>query len=118
MKIIGNILWLIFGGLSSAFGFLILGIIFCITIIGIPIGLQCFKLAELVLTPFGKDIQTNFGKNPLMNILWMIFVGWYAMLYTGFIGIVLCITIIGIPFGLQWFKIAKLVFIPFAAEVK
>jgi|SRR5690606_32219119 len=118
MRILGNILWLIFGGLSSALGFLILGIFFCITIIGIPIGIQCFKLAELVLTPFGKDVQTNFFNNPLMNILWMIFVGWYALIYTGFIGVCLCITIIGIPFGLQWFKIAKLVFIPFAAEVR
>ena len=117
MKTIGNIIWLLLVGIWNALAYAVLGLILCITIIGIPFGKQCFKLAELVLTPFGKVVKTNFGKHPIANIIWALLVGvWMAL---GFVvaGVVLCITIIGIPFGKQCFKLAKLSFIPFGAKL-
>jgi uncharacterized membrane protein YccF (DUF307 family) len=118
MKLLGNILWLVLGGLADALSWLLLGLILCITIIGIPFGKQCFKFAELTLSPFGKDVDTRFSAHPLANLLWLILVGW-IMAITNFVtGILLCITIIGIPFGLQWFKLAQLSLFPFGAKIK
>jgi len=117
MKTIGNIIWLLLIGLWSALGFVFAGIIFCITIIGIPFGKQCFKLAKLVLTPFGKNVKTNFGKHPIANIIWILLFGWGMALSYVFTGIIFCITIIGIPFGKQCFKLAVLSFVPFGANV-
>ena len=117
MKLIGNILWFVLTGLVSAFAWLLCGAIWCITIIGIPFGLQCFKMAKLYLFPFGKEVQTNFGKHPIANILWIIFGGFALAIGLIFSGLLWCVTIIGIPFGLQCFKLAKLAFIPFGANV-
>ncbi|MEA5061028.1 Inner membrane protein YccF [bioreactor metagenome] len=117
MKTLGNILWIIFGGLETALGWLLLGVIFCITIIGIPVGKQCFKFARLTLTPFGSVITTNFGAHPVGNILWVIFIGLWMAASNILIGVLCCITIIGIPFGKQWFKLAKLSFAPFGANI-
>jgi|SRR5690554_4420661 uncharacterized membrane protein YccF (DUF307 family) len=118
MKLLGNIIWFIFGGLFAAIGWILVGLLFCITIIGIPIGKQCFKFATLVITPFGKDVVTHFDKHPILNILWVIFFGWEMTVGYLFIGVFFIITILGIPFGLQWFKLAKLAFIPFGATIK
>jgi uncharacterized membrane protein YccF (DUF307 family) len=117
MKTIGNIIWLLLIGLWSAIGYVFSGVIFCITIIGIPFGKQCFKLATLVLTPFGKTANTNFGKHPIANIIWILLFGWGMAIGYIFSGIIFCIIIIGIPFGKQCFKLAKLSFIPFGANV-
>jgi uncharacterized membrane protein YccF (DUF307 family) len=117
MKTIANLIWLIFGGLASAIGFLFAGLLWCITIIGIPFGLQAFKMATLVLMPFGKKVNTNFGKHPIANLLWFIFGGFAMMLGQAFLGLLFCITVVGIPFGLQIFKMAKLSAIPFGATV-
>ncbi len=118
MKILGNIIWLIFGGLISAIGFFLVGLLCCITIIGIPLGKQLFKFASLVLTPFGKKVNTKFGSHPIANTIWLIFIGlWMAIGYV-FSGLVLCITIIGIPFGLQAFKFVSLALFPFGAVVE
>lgn len=117
MKTIGNILWLIFTGLWSALGYVLTGVLFCITIIGIPFGKQCFKLAKLVLMPFGKAVHSNFASHPIANIIWILLFGWEMAI--GFIvtGLLWCITIIGIPFGKQCFKLAQLGFVPFGANV-
>lgn len=117
MKTIGNIIWLLIIGLWSAIGYAFVGIILCITIIGIPFGKQCFKLASLVLTPFGRDVDTNFGSHPIANIIWLIFAGLGMALSYVFSGVLFCITIIGIPFGKQCFKLAKLSLTPFGANV-
>ncbi len=118
MKILGNIIWLIFGGLFAAIGWFILGVLFSITIIGIPLGKQFFKFAGFMLTPFGDDVVLDFSAHPILNILWLIFFGWeMALGYISF-GVILCITIIGIPFGLQWFKFAGLALMPFGAKIK
>ena len=114
MKIIGNILWLIFGGLEWAIALCITGLIYCITIIGIPIGLQLFKMAGFVIWPFGKkvvDVNTT-GFKIFLNVLWIIFGGLFECLGFFFTGLLWCITIIGIPFGKQYFKIAKFALMP------
>lgn len=117
MKTIGNILWFLLTGLMSALAWFFLGIIWCITIIGIPFGKQCFKLAGLSLFPFGKRVNSNFGKHPIANIIWIIFGG--LELAIGFVvaGVIWCITIVGIPFGKQCFKLAALSIAPFGANV-
>lgn len=119
MSFLGNIIWLIFGGILAAIGWLIAGLILCITIIGIPFGIQCFKISALVLTPFGKKAEIgSFGVGGLLlNILWIIFLGWELAIGHLIIGIFFCITVIGIPFGLQHFKLAKLGLIPFGAKI-
>ena len=118
MKILLNIIWLIFGGFFAAVLWFIFGLITMITIIGIPIGLQLFKFSKLMLWPFGKEVITNFDKHAILNILWLIFVGWETALSYLIIGALFCVTIICIPFGLQWFKLTKLALLPFGAEVK
>ena len=117
MKTLGNILWFLLTGWAAALSWLLLGILWCITIVGIPFGLQCFKFAGLSLFPFGKDVNENFGAHPIANVLWILLGG--LELAVGFVvvGIVWCITIIGIPFGKQCFKLAKLSLMPFGANV-
>lgn len=101
MRVLGNILWIILGGLAIAIGWALVGLILCISIIGIPLGIQAFKMAGLTLTPFGKTVQYGGGVgSALANILWVVLVGcWMALGYLG-AGVLNCITIIGIPFGI------------------
>ena len=120
MKIIGNIIWIIFGGFAVALEYLVAGLLMFITIIGIPFGVQSFKLAGASLWPFGKDIQktsdTGSGVSTILNVLWILLGGIWITLTHLVLGIALCITIIGIPFGLQHFKLMKLSFTPFGYE--
>ncbi len=121
MKFLGNILWLVFGGVLISLYYFLIGVLFCITIIGIPFGLQLIKLAGFALWPFGHDIQsdTNDGGclSIIMNVIWILLGGIeIALLHLGF-GVVLCVTIIGIPFGLQHFKMALLALIPFGKKI-
>src|SRR6186997_3403461 len=101
MNVLGNIIWLIFGGFFAALGYLFGGLILCITIVGIPWGLQCFKLAGLVLMPFGKKVisdSTNSGcLSVLCNIIWLLSGGLYTAIIHIVMGALLYITIIGIP---------------------
>lgn len=117
MKTLGNIIWCILIGLWSAIGFAFVGLLLCITIIGIPFGKQLFKLASLIITPFGKEVKINFEKHPILNIIWIILFGWEMAIGYIFAGLILCILIVTIPFGKQAFKLTKLAFIPFGAEV-
>lgn len=120
MRLIGNILWIVFGGLLSALGWLLAGCLWCVTVIGIPVGLQCFKLASISLNPFGKEIHyEDEGRavSFLLNVLWFLVSGLVLALSNFLIGLVLCVTIVGIPFGRQFFKIAKLALRPFGATV-
>lgn len=117
MKLIANIIWFIFGGLWLGLSWALLGLLLCITIIGIPLGTQCFKAAKLTFAPFGKKVTCNFDKHPVANIIWAVLVGWEMALGYLFSGIICCITIIGIPLGLQSFKLMKLAFLPFGATV-
>ncbi|MCD5001589.1 YccF domain-containing protein [Enterococcus saccharolyticus] len=118
MKLLGNLIWLIFGGLVGALGWFLAGLLWSITIIGIPIGVQCFKLAGLSLWPFGKEVvYSDSSVSLLINIIWLIISGLPLALAHIASGIVLCLTIIGIPFGKQSFKLAKLALMPFGARV-
>ena len=118
MRILGNILWIIFGGLIGALGWVGAGCLWCITILGIPVGLQCFKLASISLNPFGKEIRyEGEAVSFLLNVAWFLISGWVLALGNFLIGVLLCITIVGIPFGKQFFKIAGLSLRPFGAAV-
>ncbi len=120
MRLLLNLLWILFGGFLSALGWIMAGCVWCITIIGIPVGLQCFKLASISLNPFGKDViyEDSGTVSFLLNILWLIISGWELALGNAILGVLLCITIIGIPWGKQYFKIAKIALMPFGAVVQ
>ena len=118
MSFLGNILWLIFGGFFSGISWLFSGVIWCLTIVGIPYGKQCFKFSKLSFCPFGKEVKYGGGAISLIvNIIWTIFFGIPMALENVIFGLLCCCTIIGIPFGLQFFKIAKLSLAPFGATV-
>ncbi len=118
MKTIGNLLWFVFGGLLSGLSWWLAGIIWCITIIGIPYGRQCFKFASLSFFPFKKDVVYGGGApSTIANIIWVIFFGIWMAIGNALIGALWCITIVGIPFGKQFFKIAKLALTPFGAKI-
>lgn len=118
MGFFGNILWFVFGGFLSGVSWLLSGLIWCITIVGIPYGKQCFKFADVSFAPFGKDIKYGGGAISLIvNIIWTIFFGIPMAVENVFIGLIWCCTVVGIPFGLQFFKIAKLALAPFGAKI-
>ena len=121
MKLLGNILWLILGGLLVALYYWIVGLLICITIIGIPFGVQLIKIGNFALWPFGHDVQS--GPNDtgclsiLMNVIWILVGGIeITMLHLTF-GVFCCLTIIGIPFGIQHFKMALLALVPFGKTI-
>ena len=121
MKFFGNIIWLIFGGVVTSIEYLISSLLLMVTIIGIPFGLQTMKLALLALWPFGSKVTDNGNSGGclsiLMNILWIILGGfWICLTHLGF-GLLLCITIIGIPWGRQHFKMAALALTPFGKNI-
>jgi len=120
MNFIGNIVWLLFGGIIASIIWFLAGVVLCATIIGIPFGIQCFKIALFVLWPFGREIELgNFGAGGLiLNIIWLIVFGWELAITHLVIGAIFCITIIGIPFGLQHFKFAQLGLLPFGAKIR
>lgn len=121
MKVLGNIIWVIFGGLEIALEYLAGAVVLMITIVGIPFGLQCLKLGLLALWPFGSKVRERQPQhgclNLFMNVLWF-FVGgiWIWLSHIGF-GILFFITIIGIPFGKMHFRLARLALSPFGKEV-
>lgn len=121
MKFIGNILWLVLGGLLVALYYFLVGLLFCITIVGIPFGYQLLKMGVFALWPFGSEVQpdTNDGGclSIIMNVIWIMVGGIeIAMIHVTF-GLFCCITIIGIPFGIQHFKMALLAFLPFGKKI-
>jgi uncharacterized membrane protein YccF (DUF307 family) len=107
------------GGFISCISWLLAGLLWCITIIGIPVGVQCFKIAGLSLFPFGKEVDYGGGAaSLLLNLLWIIFSGVPLAIESAILGVLCCVTIIGIPFGLQHFKIAKLALMPFGTTIR
>ena len=119
MGCLGNVLWCLFGGFISGLSWCLAGCIWCITIIGIPVGVQCFKLASLSFFPFGKEVVYGGGAGSLLlNIIWLLVSGLLLAIEHAVLGIILCITVIGIPFGMQQFKLAKLALMPFGAEIR
>ena len=121
MKIIGNLLWWLFGGLEAAIGYFTGSLVMALTIVGIPVAIQTFKIGLLCLWPFVaevRDTKTSLGCLYLpLNILWIIFGGLWACIVHLFFGCLLFITIIGIPFAKQHFKMAGLSLAPFGKDV-
>lgn len=118
MSLLGNIIWILFGGIFTAAYWFAVGCLFYLTIVGIPLGRQAFKMASLSLAPFGKSIEYGGGAPSLFaNIVWVVVAGIPMSLAYLLAGAFNCITIIGIPFGLQSFKMAKLALLPFGARV-
>jgi uncharacterized membrane protein YccF (DUF307 family) len=121
MNILGNLIWLIFGGIIIAIEYFIGSIILMVTIIGIPFGLETLKMGALAIWPFGRDTRVHPRASGcvyiLMNVLWLICGGiWIALTHAMF-GLLLCITIIGIPFGLQHFKLTAIALNPFGRDI-
>jgi len=121
MNIIGNLIWLIFGGIIIAIEYFIGSIVLMLTIIGIPFGIQTLKLGALAIWPFGRDTRVDVRASGclyiLMNVIWLIFGGlWIALTHAVF-GLLLCFTIIGIPFGLQHFKLTAIALNPFGRDI-
>ncbi len=121
MSLLMNILWILLGGICIAVEYIVASVGMMITIIGIPFGLQTLKLSLLALCPFGKEIQSTPQAggclSVIMNIIWILMGGiWISLSHLAF-GIVLCITIIGIPFGKQHFKLAGLALNPFGKQI-
>lgn len=121
MSLLGNIIWLIFGGFFAGLGYIIGGLLLCITIVGIPFGLQSIKLGVATFTPFGKEIvEGEHANSPLrviFNIIWIILFGWeIALAHLGG-ALLLAITIIGIPFALQHIKLIPLALLPFGRDL-
>lgn len=121
MRFLLNLLWAIFGGgLITAVEYLLIGLVCCVTIVGIPFGLQCFKLAGLALFPFGKDF-TSEGKGAVsfgLNIIWLVFAGIWIFLTHLVLAVPLACTIIGIPFAYQHVKLGMLALAPFGTRIR
>lgn len=121
MKILGNIIWVLFGGFFVALEYFVSSIGLFITIIGIPFGIQTLKLGVLALWPFGSQVvdipQSSGCLSFLMNVIWFFIGGIWIFLYHLLFGVIFCITIIGIPFGMQHFKLARLAITPFGHDV-
>ena len=117
MGCIGNVLWFLLGGFVLGLSWCLAGVLWCVTIVGIPVGMQCFKLAGLSFFPFGKDVRYGGGAvSFLLNLIWLIVSGIPLAIVAAGCGLLFCVTILGIPFGLQCFKLAKLALMPFGAD--
>ena len=119
MKTIGNIIWFLLGGFIAFILWSLAGLLVCITIIGIPFGMQCFKIAGYVIWPFKKDVIIGkVGAGRLIgDILWILIFGWEFAAFHLIIALLFFITIIGIPFGKQHVKFAQLSIVPFNSKV-
>jgi len=120
MKTIANILWFILSGVWLGISYMLAGVVACLTIIGIPFGIQAFKLAGYVMWPFGRTLEESTGhrfSKGIMNVVWIIVGGLWLALAHILLGVVLCLTILGIPFGIKNFSMAKLALFPFDFSV-
>lgn len=121
MRFILNILWAIFGGFILALEYVLAGLVCCLTIVGIPFGMQCFKLAGLALFPFGKSFDDGGRRgvgSALFNVLWFLFAGIWICITHLTAALALAVTLIGIPFALQHLKFAVLALFPFGVRVR
>jgi uncharacterized membrane protein YccF (DUF307 family) len=122
VSILGNIVWLIFGGFISGMGYILGGLLTCLTIVGIPFGVQSIKLGAATLTPFGREIMIRENSGGILetifNILWAILFGWEIAVAHLTSAIFLAITIIGLPFATQHIKLIPLAIFPFGKELR
>ena len=122
MKALGNLIWLVFGGIIIALIYYIVGLLMCLTVIGIPFGIQLFKLGSYALWPFGHELVDRPGEpgclSIVMNLIWIL-LGWWEIAIIHLVcGLLCCLTVVGIPFGIQHFKLALNSIFPFGKEVR
>lgn len=117
MKTVGNVFWFILFGLWQGIAYFLSGVICCITLVGIPFGIAYFRIAKAAFFPFGKEVTTNYEAHPAGNVIWLALGGAGMAVSYAIGGALLCITIIGIPFAKQYFKLMKLSALPFGAEM-
>ena len=122
MNFIGNVLWFILGGFLVALIYFVVGLLMCLTIVGIPFGVQLFKLGIYALWPFGHELINGPNEpgclSTVMNLLWIL-LGWWGIAAIHLVcGLICCVTIIGIPWGLQHFKMAIGSFFPFGKQIR
>ena len=122
MSILGNLVWFILGGFILGLVYMFVGLLFCITVVGIPFGYQLIKIGMLAMFPFGQEPQfppISMGCLSLVfNVVWIVFGGIELVIAHLVLGAIFCVTIIGIPFGMQHFKLAKLALLPFGQDVR
>lgn len=121
MSLIGNIIWLIFGGFIAGVGYIIGGLLLCLTIIGIPFGIKAVEFGFMAMLPFGKDVvNVSSGDGCLsvaFNIIWLLLFGWGIALAHAVFGVILGVTIIGLPFAVQHFKLIPVALLPFTYKL-
>jgi uncharacterized membrane protein YccF (DUF307 family) len=120
MRTLLNVVWLIFAGFWMALGYAVVGLICFITIIGIPFGIACFRIANYCLWPFGRtiEVRNDAGAGSLIgNVIWLLLAGWWLAIGHVVAGIAFCLTIIGIPLGLASFKIIPITLFPLGVEI-
>jgi len=120
VRIVLNVIWLIFAGIWLTIAWLIAGLLLCVTIIGIPFGIQAFKIAGYVIWPFGRAVVIDADAGAascIGNVLWLILAGWWLALLCVVFGALLCVTIIGIPLGVGVFKLIPIVIAPFGRRI-
>ena len=122
MSILGNLIWLIFGGLVTGLGYIIGGLLLCVTIVGIPFGTQSIKIGFATFAPFGKEVVERKNANSplrvLFNVAWIVLFGWEITLAHLFSALILTLTIIGIPFAKQHIKLIPLALMPFGRDLR
>ena len=122
MSLLGNLIWLIFGGFLAGIGYILGGILVCLTLVGIPFGQQAIKLGVATMTPFGREIvpmpEAGSLLNMILNLIWLLVLGWGIALTHLTSGLILAVTIIGLPFALQHFKLIPLALFPFGRELR
>jgi uncharacterized membrane protein YccF (DUF307 family) len=122
MSLLGNILWLIFGGFLSGLGYIVSGLLLCLTIVGIPFGWMSIRIGVATFAPFGKQVVELPNGNSVLkiifNLIWLVLFGWEIALAHLALALFLCLTIIGIPFGIQHFKLIPLALFPFGRELR
>lgn len=120
-RVILNVIWLVFAGVELAVGYIIGGLVMMVTIIGIPFGIQAFKLAGFAIWPFGRAVvpapESSGVLSAIGNVLWVVLVGWWLALGHVIFGLVLCLTIIGIPMGIASFKMTSIALWPFGRTI-
>jgi uncharacterized membrane protein YccF (DUF307 family) len=122
MSLLGNIIWLVFGGFIAALGYIIGGLGLCLTIIGIPFGVQSIKVGFASLAPFGKELVSTPDADDtlhiIFNIIWLVVFGWEIALVHLTSAAILAITIIGLPFAVQHLKLIPLALFPFGRNLR
>jgi len=120
VRLLLNVLWLIFGGLVMVLGYLLAGVLCCLLIITIPFGIAAFRIAAFALWPFGQRVvdRPDAGAGSVLgNVLWVILAGWWLALGHIAAGVALCVTIIGIPLGLAHFKLIPVSLLPLGKQI-